>query len=156
MIVGLLVCGCFLLLAGWMRHLLRPNAMVRLGSILRRNVLLLSLCLCGLRFSLLASTLLVPQVLGSIRGLLPLQFRDRARLGRSAEAPVRTGSFAVACELDLRILLADGFGVMCLSCYSGMQLSSEWSRGNFLLGELLLGLAPQPPCAGSSAVSCWS
>ena len=97
-IVGLLVCGCFLLLAGLVRHLVRPNPMVKLGSILRRNVLLLSLCLCVLRF--------FPALLGAVSAAVPWRhpravaaaIRDRTRMGRSADASVRTGSLAIACE----------------------------------------------------------
>ncbi len=147
-IAGLLVCGCFLLLAGWVRHLLRPNPMVQLGSILRRNVVLLSMCLCVLRFSLLSSALLVPQFLGGIRGLLPLQSGIvLAWVVLPTLLCALVASLSLV-KLDPRILLAGGFGVMCLSCYIGMQLSSEWSRGNFLLGELLLGVGAATAVCG--------
>ncbi len=146
--VGLLVCGCFLLLAGWVRHLLRPNPLVQLHAILDRNVLLLSLCLCVLRFSLLSSAVLVPQFLGGVRGLLPLQSGVVL-----AWVVVPTLLCALVSSMSLvkrdpRILLAGGFGVVSLSCYIGMQLSSEWSRGNFFLGELLLGVGAATAVVG--------
>ena len=138
--VALLVCGCFLLLAGWVRHLVRPNPMVQLGSLFTRNVVLLSICLCVLRFSLLSSALIVPQFLGTIGGLRPLQY---GAVLAWVSVPVFLCALAASLSLakvDPRIFLGAGFGVMCVSCYLGMQLSSRWSRTNFLAGELLLGL----------------
>ena len=147
-IVAMLVCGCFLLLAGWVRHLLRPNPMVQLGSTLHRNVLLLSLCLCVLRFSLLSSALLVPQFLGGIQRLLPLQSGIVLAWVVLPTLLCALAASVSLVKLDPRILLAGGFGVMCVSCYVGMQLSSQWSRGNFFFGELLLGIGAATAVCG--------
>ena len=88
-----------------------------------------------------------PQFLGGVRGLLPLQ--SGVVLAWVA-LPTLVCALAAAfslIKLDPRLVLAGGFGTVCLSCYAGMQLASVWSRGNFVVGQLLLAL-------GAAAAVC--
>ncbi|WP_233581541.1 MFS transporter [Acidipila sp. EB88] len=147
-IVGLAAGGVLLLFASWLRHVLRPNPLVNLRFLFRRNIVLLSGCLCGLRFSLLSSALLVPDFLGGVRSLLPLQAGVvLAWVGIPALLAALLVS-RLLLRVDPRLVLATGFTLTASACLWNATLSSEWSRGNFFPGELTIAIGAATTVCG--------
>ena len=139
LINGLAVCGVFLLAASMVQHFLQPNPLVHLRFLLRPNILLLSLCLCALRFSLLSSLQLVPQFLGITQAYHPLQ---TGSVLAWVALPAFAFSLAAALSLrylDPRLVLSCGFAVVAAACLADNRLSSVWARQNFLPTEMVVG-----------------
>ncbi len=139
-IVGLFFSGVFLLAAALIRHFTRPNPLVDLSFLVRRNILLLSLSLCTLRFSLLSSAELAPQFLSSVQGYIPLQ--TGVLLGWVAlPAFVFALCGALSMKLfDPRLVLTFGFGLLAAVCLRNIGISSAWARQNLFAGEMLIGV----------------
>ncbi len=147
-VAALAAAGAFLLLASVISHVLQPNPLVDLRFIFRRNILLLSLCLCVLRFSLLSSAQLVPTFLSTVQHFIPLQ--TGSVLAWVALPSLVCGVLAavVMRYVDPRLLLAFGFLLTGAACLRDNELTSLWSRQNFFPTELLIGVG-----AGISVVS---
>ncbi len=139
-IVALGAAGTFLLVAALVRHLLRPNPLVDLGFIFRRNIILLSLSLCVLRASLLSSAQLVPTFLSTVQQMLPLQIGSL--LAWVALPSLICGVLAAILlrYLDPRLVLALGFTLTGSACLWDNTLNPLWSRQNFFPTELLIGI----------------
>ena len=139
-IVALGAAGAFLLLVSLVGHLFEPNPLVDLRFIFRRNILLLSICLCILRFSLLSSAQLVPTFLSTVQHLIPLQ--TGSVLAWVALPSLLFGMLAAAAMryVDPRLLLAFGFLLTGSACLWDNNLTSLWSRQDFLPTELLIGV----------------
>ncbi len=139
-IVALGAAGAFLLLASLISHIFQPNPLVDLRFIFRRNILLLSICLCVLRFSLLSSAQLVPTFLSTVQHFIPLQ--TGSVLAWVALPSLLCGLLAAAVMkyVDPRLLLAFGFLLTGSACLWDNNLTSQWSRQNFFPSELLIGV----------------
>ncbi len=139
-IVALGAAGAFLLLVSLVGHLFEPNPLVDLRFIFRRNILLLTICLCILRFSLLSSAQLVPTFLSTVQHLIPLQ--TGSVLAWVALPSLLFGMMAAAAMryVDPRLLLAFGFLLTGSACLWDNNLTSLWSRQDFLPTELLIGV----------------
>ena len=139
-IVALAAAGAFLLLASLISHIFQPNPLVDLRFIFRRNILLLSICLCVLRFSLLSSAQLVPTFLSTVQHFIPLQ--TGSVLAWVALPSLLCGLLAAAVMkyVDPRLLLAFGFLLTGSACLWDNNLTSQWSRQNFFPSELLIGV----------------
>ena len=139
-VAALAAAGAFLLLASLISHLLQPNPLVDLRFIFRRNILLLSMCLCVLRFSLLSSAQLVPTFLSTVQHFNPLQ--TGSVLAWVALPSLVCGVLTAVCMkyVDPRLLLAFGFLLTGSACLWDNELTSLWSRQNFFPTELLIGV----------------
>ncbi|AXC12010.1 Inner membrane component of tripartite multidrug resistance system [Acidisarcina polymorpha] len=139
-VAALAAAGAFLLLASLISHLLQPNPLVDLRFIFRRNILLLSICLCVLRFSLLSSAQLVPTFLSTAQHFIPLQ--TGSVLAWVALPSLLCGVLAAVFMkyVDPRLLLAFGFLLTGSACLWDNELTSLWSRQNFFPTELLIGV----------------
>ena len=139
-VAGLAAAGAFLLLASLISHLLQPNPLVDLRFIFRRNILLLSICLCVLRFSLLSSAQLVPTFLSAVQHFIPLQ--TGSVLAWVALPSLLFGVLAAVFMkyVDPRLLLALGLLLTGSACLWDNGLTSLWSRQDFFSTELLIGV----------------
>ena len=139
-VAALAAAGAFLLLASLISHLLQPNPLVNLGFVFRRNILLLCVCLCVLRFSLLSSAQLVPTFLATVEHFRPLQ--TGSVLAWVALPSLFCGILAavVMKYVDPRLLLGFGFLLTGSACLWDNELTSLWSRQNFFPTELLIGV----------------
>ena len=103
-IVALTVTGLLLLLATVVRHLTMPNPLVNFKFLIRRNTLLLGVVLIFFRFVMLATVVVIPSYLGSIKGYLPAADRTGLALGRFTAVhlwPTRDVSAEIhRCPLD--------------------------------------------------------
>ena len=140
-VAALATAGVFLLLASLVSHLVQPNPLVDLRFIFRRNILLLSICLCVLRFSLLSSAQLVPTFLSTVQHFNPLQ--TGSVLAWVALPSLLCGVLAATAlkYVDPRLLLAFGFLLTGSACLWDNKLTSLWSRQNFFPTELLIGVS---------------
>lgn len=143
LIVALFVSGAFLLLMTVVRRLLMPNPLINLRFLLRRNTLLLGGVLIFFRFVMLATVLVIPSYLASIKGYVPLQ--TGPVLLWVALPQVICGLVAMFSlkYIDARLVLTFGFGLVAIACLMNAQLTSVWSGTNFWLSQsvMAIGLA---------------
>jgi DHA2 family multidrug resistance protein len=139
-IVALLASGSFLLLMSVVRHFLLPNPLINLGFLLRRNCLLLAIVLIFFRFVLLATVVVLPSYLGTVKGYLPLQ---------TGPVLLWVGLPQCFCGLlamyslryvDVRIVLTFGFSLVAVACLMNADLSSAWSGSNFWLSQQVMAI----------------
>src|SRR5262249_28404904 len=138
-IVGMLVTGVFLIAASIIRRWLSPNPLVNPVFVRTRNTLILAGCLFSFRFSVLAIAILIPGVLSVTQSYRPLE-TGRAMLW--LVAPLVIGgliSVQLLRRIDNRLVLALGFTVMAAACLLNANLTSEWSRDNFFMSQLVIG-----------------
>jgi DHA2 family multidrug resistance protein len=142
-IVGCIAAGVFLLLMTAIRRLRMPNPLVHFAFLARRNTLLLGVILIFFRFVLLATVLIIPSYLGSVKGYLPLQ--TGSVLLWVALPQCLCGLLAVYLlqYIDARLILATGFTLLAIGCLMNAGLSSAWSGDNFWVtqGVLAIGFA---------------
>ena len=136
---SLFVAGSFLLLCGILRRLFGPNPFVALPFLRQWNTLLLGLGLFFFRFTLLSTIVLIPQLL-AIHGFEADQIGPALIWTAIPQLPV---AFAVAVLLrgnvDSRLIMATGLGLVALACWMNASLTSAWSAENFYRTELLMG-----------------
>ena len=136
---SLFVGGSFLLLCGILRRLFGPNPLVALPFLRQWNTLLLGLGLFFFRFTLLSTIVLIPQLL-AIHGFEADQIGPALIWTAIPQLPI---AFAVAVLLrgnvDSRLIMATGLGLVALACWMNASLTSAWSAENFYRTELLMG-----------------
>ena len=136
---SLFVGGSFLLLCGILRRLFGPNPFVALPFLRQWNTLLLGLGLFFFRFTLLSTIVLIPQLL-AIHGFEADQIGPALIWTAIPQLPI---AFAVAVLLrgnvDSRLIMATGLGLVALACWMNASLTSAWSAENFYRTELLMG-----------------
>jgi DHA2 family multidrug resistance protein len=139
-VVGLIVSGVFLLLATVVRRLLMPNPLLNFKSLARRNTILLGGVLIFFRFAMLATVVIIPSYLGSVKGFLPLQ--TGPVLLWVALPQCLCGILAVYLlkYIDARLILTAGFALVAIACLMNANLSSVWSGGNFSTSQLIMAI----------------
>jgi MFS transporter, DHA2 family, multidrug resistance protein len=139
-IVALIAAGLLLLLATAVRRFLLPNPLVHFAFLARRNTLLLGGVLIFFRFVLLATVIIIPSYLGSIKGFLPLQ--TGPVLLWVALPQCLCGILAVYLlkYIDARLILTVGFTLVAIGCLMNARLSSAWSGSNFAPSQLVLAI----------------
>ena len=100
LIVGLTVSGCFLLLMTVARHLLSPNPLVNLKFLWSRNTLLLGVVLIFFRFTILATVVIIPSYLGSVKGYLPLETGPVLLWVGITPVHLRPGRRCICCDIS--------------------------------------------------------
>jgi MFS transporter, DHA2 family, multidrug resistance protein len=136
---SLFVGGSLLLLCGILRRLLGPNPLVAMPFLRQWNTLLLGLGLFFFRFTLLATIVLIPLSL-SIHGFEADQIGPALIWTALPQLPI---AFVIGMLLrnnvDSRLIMAIGCGLMALACWMNASLTSAWSASNFYRTELLMG-----------------
>ena len=117
-----------------------PNQLINFNFLLRRNTLLLGLVLIFFRFVLLATVVVLPSYLASVKGYLPLQ---------TGPVLLWVGLPQVLCGLlamymlkyvDARLVLTAGFSLVAISCVIDAHLSSAWSGENFAASQMIMAI----------------
>jgi DHA2 family multidrug resistance protein len=139
-VVGLIVSGVFLLLATVMRRLLMPNPLVNVRFLARRNTLLLGGVLIFFRFVMLATVVLIPSYLGSIKGFLPLQTGPVLLWVALPQCLCGILAIYLLKYIDARLILTAGFALVAIACLMNANLSSVWSGSNFSTSQLILAI----------------
>jgi len=139
-IVALVVTGLFLLLAAVVRYLSLPHTVINLKFLMRRNTILLALVVIFFDFSMLASLLLVPNYLGSIKGYLPLQTGPVMLWVGLPQVVFGLLAIYLLKYIDARLILTTGFTLVAIACLMNTQLSSAWSGANFWRSQTLMAI----------------
>ena len=139
-IVALLAAAVFLLLVTVIRRLRMPNPLVNFTFLARRNTLLLGGVLIFFRFIMLATVVIIPSYLGSVKGYLPLQ--TGPVLLWVAVPQCLCGILAVYLlqYIDARLILSAGFALVAIGCVMNASVSSAWSGSNFSPSQLVLAI----------------
>jgi DHA2 family multidrug resistance protein len=139
-IVGLTVSGLFLLVMTLVRHLVEPNPLVNLKFLLHRNTLLLGVVLIFFRFVMLATVVVIPSYLGTIKGYLPLQTGPVLLWVGVPQCICGLLAMYSLRYIDARLLLTFGFALVSIACVMNAHLSSAWSGANFGLSQAIMAL----------------
>jgi DHA2 family multidrug resistance protein len=142
-IIALVVAGLFVLLAAMVHFLMVRHPLINLKFLMRRNTLLLSVVVVFFDFSMLATVLLIPNYLGSVKGYLPLQMGPVKLWVALPQIIFGLLAMYLLQYIDARLILTAGFSLVAIACLMNAQLSSAWSGTNFWLSQLIMatGLA---------------
>jgi DHA2 family multidrug resistance protein len=139
-IIALVVTGLFLLLAATVHYLAHRDPLVNLKFLLRRNTMLLGLVIIFFDFSMLATVLLLPSYLGSIKGYLPLQTGPVMLWVGLPQCIFGLLAIFLLKYIDARLVLTAGFTLVAIACMINAQLSSAWSGANFWLSQMIMAV----------------
>lgn len=139
-IIALTVTGSFLLLATLVRRLSMPNPLVNFSFLLRRNTVLLGIVLIFFRFVLLATVVVIPIYLGSVKGYLPLQTGAVLLWVALPQCIFGLLAMYLLTHIDARLILTAGFTLVAIACLMNAQLSSSWSGANFWQSQAVMGV----------------
>ena len=139
-IIALVVTGLFLLLAAIVHYLMLSHPLLNLKFLMRRNTILLALVVIFFEFSMLASLLLVPNYLGSIKGYLPLQTGPVMLWVGLPQVVFGLLAIYLLKYIDARLILTTGFTLVAIACLMNAQLSSAWSGANFWRSQTVMAI----------------
>ena len=139
-VVGLIVSGVFLLLATVVRRLLMPTPLVNFKFLARRNTLLLGGVLIFFRFVMLATVVIIPSYLGTIKGFLPLQTGPVLLWVALPQCLCDILAIYLLKYIDARLILTAGFALVAIACLMNANLSSAWSGSNFSTSQLIMAM----------------
>ena len=139
-IVALTVTGLLLLLATIVRRLTLPNPLVNIRFLVRRNTLLLGMVLIFFRFVMLATVVVIPSYLSSVRGYLPLQTGPVLLWVGLPQCLFGLLAMYLLKYIDARLILTAGFTLVAIACLMNVQLSSAWSGANFWLSQAVMAV----------------
>jgi MFS transporter, DHA2 family, multidrug resistance protein len=139
-IVGLIVSGLFLVLMTVIRHFRMPNPLVNLKFLLSRNTLLLGLVLIVFRFVMLATVVVIPSYLGSVKGYLPLQIGPVLLWVGLPQCICGLLAMYLLRYIDARLILTFGFTLVAIACLLDARLSSAWSGANFGFSQAIMAV----------------
>ncbi len=137
-IVGLVVSGIFLLIVTAIRHFRMPNPLINFKFLARRNTLLLGVVLIFFRFVLLATVIVIPSYLGSVKGYLPLQTGPVLLWVALPQCICGLLAMYLLKYIDARLILMAGFTLVAIGCLMNSALTSAWSGNNFWLSQAIL------------------
>jgi DHA2 family multidrug resistance protein len=139
-IVGLAVSGVFLLLAAFLRRLTTPNPLINFRFIARRNTLLLGAVVIFFRFAMLATVVVIPSYLASVKGYLPLQTGPVLLEVAMAQAICGMLAIYLLKYVDARLIITLGFALVALACLMNATLSSAWAGDNFRPSQAVMAI----------------
>ena len=102
--------------------------------------MLLALVLVSFRFVMLATVVSIPSFLGSVRGFLPLQEASSAVLGGAASICAWHGGDGADAQIDPRLILTAGFGLVGIACLLNSRVTSVWAGPNFSMSQAVMAI----------------
>ncbi len=139
-IVGLFASGSFLLLMTVVRRLRMPNPLINFKFLLRRNALLLGVILILFRFVMLATVVVLPGYLGTVKGYLPLQTGPVLLWVGLPQFLCGLLAMYLLRYIDARLILTAGFSLVAIACLMNAHLSSAWSGTNFWPSQFVMAI----------------
>jgi MFS transporter, DHA2 family, multidrug resistance protein len=139
-IVGLITSGLFLLGASIVRHLVLPNPLINLSFLMRRNTLLLGVVLIFFRFVMLATVVVLPSYLGSVKGYVPLQTGPVLLVVGLPQCICGVLAIYLLKYIDARLIMTAGFTLVAIACLVNAHLSSAWSGANFWTSQWIMAV----------------
>ncbi len=139
-IVGLIVSGSFLVVVTIVRRVRAPNPLINLNFLLSRNTLLLGLVLITFRFVFLATVVVIPSYLGSVKGFLPLQIGPVLLWVGVPQCLCGLLAMYLLKYIDARLILTFGFTLVAIACLLDARLSSAWSGASFGFSQAIMAV----------------
>jgi DHA2 family multidrug resistance protein len=139
-IVGLIVSGSFLVVMTVVRRIRMPNPLINLKFLLSRNTVLLGLVLIAFRFVFLATVVVIPSYLGSVKGYLPLQIGPVLLWVGVPQCICGLLAMYLLRYIDARLILTFGFTLVAIACLLDARLSSAWSGANFGFSQAIMAV----------------
>ena len=139
-IIALVVSGLFLLMAAMVHYLMLRHRLINLKFLMRRNTLLLAAVVVFFDFSMLATIVLIPSYLGSVKGYLPLQTGPVMLWVAVPQIVFGLLAMYLLKYIDARLILTAGFSLVAIACVMNAQLSSAWSNTNFWVSQVIMAI----------------
>jgi len=137
-IVAMFAAGVFLVIAAWVRRMLQPNPVVKLGFLKTRNIIILGLSIFMFKFAHLSTIMVIPGFLGNVQRYRALQTGDALAWVAVPMFVVVWLVAALIIHTDARLILAVGLTVASAGCWICSHLDSSWAGTSFETIELLL------------------
>jgi MFS transporter, DHA2 family, multidrug resistance protein len=137
-IVAMFAAGVFLVIAAWVRRMLQPNPVVKLGFLKTRNIIILGLSIFMFKFAHLSTIMVIPGFLGNVQRYRALQIGDALAWVAVPMFVVVWLVAALIIHTDARLILAVGLTVASAGCWICSHLDSSWAGTSFETIELLL------------------
>lgn len=136
LIAGLFAAAFVLFAAAAIRRYRQPNPFVNLPFLNARNIIILGLGIFFIRFSLLASLVMIPGFLANIQQYRPIQ-TGHALAWVAAPQFILVWLAAIALVfIPPRIVMAAGFSAIAVACWMAAHLDPSWSGNSFQMPEL--------------------
>jgi DHA2 family multidrug resistance protein len=140
LIVGLFSAAIFMFAAAIMRRLRQPNPFVNLPFLNARNILILGLGIFFIRFSLLATLVMIPGFLANIQQYRPIE-TGRALAWVAAPQFILVWLAAIAMVfVPPRLVMAAGFFTIAVACLMAAHVDSSWSGNSFRAPEFVFAV----------------
>ncbi len=138
--IGMLAAAVLLLPAALARRYFFPNPLLNLRFLSARNVLILGLGICTIRFALLAPLLVIPSFLGSVQQYRPLQTGAALAWVAAPQFVVVWIAVVVMVFIPPRIVMPAGYATVAVGCWMAAHVDSSWSGRSFQTPELVLAI----------------
>jgi DHA2 family multidrug resistance protein len=140
LIAGLLAGAIVMFSAATVRRLRQPNPFVNLPFLNARNILILGLGIFFIRFSLLATLVMIPGFLANIQQYRPIQ-TGHALAWVAAPQFLLVWLAAISMVfIPPRIVMAAGFSTIAVACWMAARVDPTWSGSSFQVPELVFAL----------------
>jgi DHA2 family multidrug resistance protein len=137
LIVGLFTAAFVFLAAAAVRRYLQPNPFLNLPFLNARNIVILGLGIFFVRFSLLATLVMIPGFLANIQQYRPIQ-TGSALAWVAAPQFILVWLVAIAVVfIPPRVVMAVGFSTIAVACWMAAHVDSSWSGDSFQRPELV-------------------
>lgn len=132
-----LAAAAFLLVAAFFRRKQDPNPLLALPFLRNRSTILLSGVLFAFRFFVLGTALIIPQFLAGVGGFRNEQVGPVLAITALLQFALAWIVAGALRDLDVRIMLALGFGIIGVTAFFCSHLDSSWAPATFVLPAAL-------------------
>ncbi len=140
LIIGLFA-GAFLMFgAAVVRRYRQPNPFVNLPFLNARNIVILGLGIFFIRFSLLASLVMIPGFLANIQQYRPIQTGHALAWVAAPQFILVWIAAIVMVFIPPRIVMAAGFSTIAVACWMASHVDSSWSGNSFRAPEFVFAV----------------
>lgn len=141
LINGLLLAGVILVVTFVVHELRTPMPLIDLRLLRHVNLVLGMTSMFAFRIALLASAFVLPQFLIRIQGYRPQEIGDVLFWVALPQLLLPFLIPTILRFVDVRLLLATGFGLLAASCFMAVEVTHDWAGGNFLPAEFVQAVA---------------
>ncbi len=141
LINGLLLAGVILVVVFVVHELHTPRPLIDLRLLRHVNLVLGMTTMFAFRVALLASAYVLPQFLTRIQGYRPHEVGDVLFWVALPQLVLPFVIPTILRFIDVRLLLAIGFGLLATSCFMTVEVTHDWAGDNFLPAEFVQAVA---------------
>ena len=137
---ALLFSGLFLVVVSMVRRKQDPNPLIALSFVRNRSTILLAIMLFAFRFFLLSTALLIPQFLGSVKGLRNEQIGPVLSVVALLQFVIAWVTAFTLREVNSRLIMAVGFAIVGVTAFFCSHLSSAWAPNTYIPVTVFLAI----------------